>query len=283
MDHRRLRARPPRGRRAVLVFGLATLAIAGTLLPGNAFGAKQTDAPRDTSDRLGVFLWALAGEESGWDWTARNRSSGAYGRYQVMPSNWPAWADRYLGDRWADPSPHNQAVVVRRKIADLYDWLGSWRRVAYWWLTGDTETDERRWSAVARNYVDDISALVRRAPEAGDPLPADEEGPAARRGDWRYVVGDAGVLLDHAEGDKLAVADLRDGQVLFVQDTRRTSDGALWLRASTAGEDIGWISLRRTVPASRPDDPDRWPRDGRIDRPGGDGHDGRARARPRPR
>ncbi|MFN8624086.1 MAG: hypothetical protein U0869_25370 [Chloroflexota bacterium] len=286
MDHRRPRVRLPRGRRAVVVVGLAVLTVVLALLPGTGIVARQP-APRDAAaDRLGVFLWALAGEESGWDWTARNRSSGAYGRYQVMPDNWPAWADRYLGDRFADPSPHNQAIVVRRKVADLHDWLGSWRRVAYWWLTGDTETDERRWSSVAQGYVDDISALMKRAPDAGEPVPADEGGPDAGRGDWRFVVGDGAGLLDRVEGDKRGVADLRDGQVLFVQDARRNADGVLWLRVSTAGDDIGWISIRRTVPAGRPDDPGRWPRDGRITKPGGPGdggRDDRARARPRPR
>ncbi len=43
-------------------------------------------------------MWAMAGQESGWDYYARNASSGAFGKYQIMPFNWPVWADEYLGD-----------------------------------------------------------------------------------------------------------------------------------------------------------------------------------------
>ena len=39
------------------------------------------------------FMWAMAGQESGWDYFNRNRASGAYGKYQIMPMNWPSWAD----------------------------------------------------------------------------------------------------------------------------------------------------------------------------------------------
>ena len=43
------------------------------------------------------FLYALGQVESGGSYTARNPSSGAYGKYQIMPSNWPAWAKLYVG------------------------------------------------------------------------------------------------------------------------------------------------------------------------------------------
>lgn len=290
MDRRRrVRPRLSRGRREAFSLAVALLAVIALLLPGAAFGARDDrPRPKDAAHdggRLGAFLWGLAGEESGWDWTARNRISGAYGRYQVMPENWPSWADRYLGDRFADPSPRNQALVVRRKVADLFDWLGSWRRVAYWWLTGDTRTDERRWSRVARGYVDDVMALAARAPERGDPVPpapADGE-PVAERGDWRFVVGDDVPLLDRPDGEKRVITDLRDGQVLYVQGARRSGSDVLWLRVSTAGDLIGWVSLRRTVPAGRPDEAGRWPRAGRVSHPQGGPDGDRSRARPRPR
>ena len=109
-------------------------------------------------------MWAMAGQESGWDYYARNASSGAFGKYQIMPFNWPVWAAQYLGDRRADQTPWNQEMVAYGKLRDLYGWLGTWKRVAYWWLTGSTDRDERRWSGYARGYVEQHHALARPGP-----------------------------------------------------------------------------------------------------------------------
>jgi hypothetical protein len=37
---------------------------------------------------LEPFLYALGQVESGGSYTARNTASGAYGKYQILPSNW---------------------------------------------------------------------------------------------------------------------------------------------------------------------------------------------------
>ena len=68
---------------------------------------------------------AIGKVESGGDYTAQNASSGAYGKYQIMPSNWPAWARQYLGNAHAKPTPANQERVAAGKFRSLYDWLGS--------------------------------------------------------------------------------------------------------------------------------------------------------------
>ena len=50
-----------------------------------------TRSGRRTARRgLRTFMEALATVESGGRYTARNPTSGAYGRYQIMPSNWPS-------------------------------------------------------------------------------------------------------------------------------------------------------------------------------------------------
>lgn len=280
--HHRLRPGSLRGRHDRLVLALVGLALlVGLTLPGSAFGAKT---PKDPIG-LDRFLWGLAGRESGWDWTTRNTTSGAYGRYQVMPENWPAWAATYLDDRWADQTPRNQALVVRGKITDLHDWLGTWRRVAYWWLTGDTERDERDWSDVARGYVDDVLDLAKRAPEAGDPIPPDRSGERrlAERGDWRLIVGSA-MLRTKRDHGRL-IGEIPDGGVVFVQAVGENKRGVLWLKVSTKAGRIGWLTIRRTVPWDRPDRPDAWPRDGKVTNPGPDPEDpdDRKKARPRPR
>lgn len=255
--------------------------VVGLALPGAAFGAKTPTGP----EGLDRFLWGLAGRESGWDWTARNTWSGAYGRYQVMPVNWPAWAETYIGDRWADQTPHNQALVVRGKISGLHAWLGSWRRVAYWWLTGDTEKNEKRWSEVGLGYVNDVMALAKRAPAEGDPIPPDRSGERrlAERGDWRLIVG-AGMLRTKRDHGR-QIGEIPDGGVVFVQSVAENKRGVLWLKVSTKAGRIGWLTIRRTVPWDRPDHPDAWPRDGKVSAPGPDPEDptDRRKARPRPR
>ena len=100
---------------------------------------------------LGRFMNAIGHVESGGRYTALNKSSGAYGKYQIMPSNWPSWARKYLGNAKAPQTPANQEKVAAGKFRDLYKWLGSWRRVAYWWLSGSSRPSG--WSAYAKAYV----------------------------------------------------------------------------------------------------------------------------------
>ena len=116
-------------------------------------------------------MYALGRVESGGSYTARNPLSGAYGKYQIMPSSWPAWAGRYLGNPNARQTPANQEIVATAKVRALYSWLESWRRVAYWWLTGSSRTTG--WSTYATRYVARVMAYYANA------APTDIAGPAA--------------------------------------------------------------------------------------------------------
>ena len=68
-----------------------------------------------------------------------------------MPASWRAWAGRYLGNPRAKQTPANQEFVAAAKFRALYKGLQSWRRVAYWWLTGSSRT--AGWSTFATKYV----------------------------------------------------------------------------------------------------------------------------------
>lgn len=140
----------PSGRRsAVVVASLAAILILAMVGPA-ASAAK-------TPPGLSHFMYAVGRVESGGSYTARNQVSGAYGKYQIMPSNWPSWAEAYLGDRNAPQSPTNQETVAAGKMTSLYWSLGSWRRVAYWWLTGSKATTG--WSTYATSYVNKVMGL----------------------------------------------------------------------------------------------------------------------------
>jgi hypothetical protein len=105
------------------------------------------------------FMYALGEVESGGNYTARNATSGAYGKYQIMPASWAAWARSYLGSATAPQTPANQEYVAHRKVIALRAWLGNWSTVAHWWLTGSSERNTRLWSSFSRLYVQRVMAI----------------------------------------------------------------------------------------------------------------------------
>jgi hypothetical protein len=149
---------------AILVAALASILIVDVAGPATTLA---TDPPQ-----LGRFMRAVGQVESHGNHTALNVRTGAYGRYQILPDNWRPWARRYLGNADAKPTPANQDRVARAKMASLYRWLGSWRRVSYWWLTGSSRTSA--WSHAASHYVARVMAAFGGS-EAGEPgEPAEE-------------------------------------------------------------------------------------------------------------
>jgi hypothetical protein len=143
------------GRRsAVIVASLAAIMLASLAGPATSAAKAPTGLAR--------FMYAVGQVESGGNYKARNRSSGAYGKYQIMPSNWPSWAKRYLGDAHAKQTPRNQEKVAAGKFTSLHRSLGTWKRTAYWWLTGSKRTSG--WSAYARRYVTKVMRLYHKGP-----------------------------------------------------------------------------------------------------------------------
>ena len=284
-----LRSRPafalPGPRKVVVLVMLACLATA--IIP-NVSTLARAPAPH----QLPQFLWGLAGQESGWNYYERNPSSEAFGRYQVMPANWPSWAARYLGSSYADPNPLDQELVVRGKVADLYRWLGSWRRVAYWWLTGSKVSHESKWSAMGLRYVDNVMSLMARAPKGGTglpPGPADRATPVAA-GDWRVVSHDVRIT-DRNDARRRAVGNLRNDSLVRVDRVEWGGKGhVLWLRVEAISGRTGWLGMTDTLPARRPANASDWKHNGNGRGGGGGGGGGggdptpdpRSHARPRP-
>jgi hypothetical protein len=123
--------------------------------------ATSATAPRG----INRFLYALGQIESGGNYYARNAYSGAYGKYQIMPANWPGWARLYIGSSTAPWSPVNQEKVARGKVTDLHHWLDSWQNVAHWWLTGSGDRNRRHWSDSSKAYVAKVMKLFRGVSE----------------------------------------------------------------------------------------------------------------------
>ncbi len=215
--------------------------------------ALATSARTREPARLGEFMWGLAGQESGWQYYIRNPYSGAFGKYQIMPANWNAWASRYIGDYYADQSRLNQELVGRGKVMGLYDWLGSWRRVAYWWLTGDTDPNSSHWSATAQRYVSNVMSLMDRAPAGGDPLPAaPADGMPIQPNDWRLTTE----RLPIWDGPGPVHNRIRSVATDRVLQVRRAKYGPraniLWIRVELPDGTLGWLNSRKTLPSKAP-------------------------------
>jgi hypothetical protein len=186
------------GRRSAVIVAILSATLVLSLAGPAANAAKAPPG-------LARFMWAVAKVESGGSYTARNPSSGAYGKYQIMPPNWPAWAKTYLGNSKAKQTPANQEKVAKGKFTSLYRSLGSWRRVAYWWLTGSKRTSG--WSAYATRYVNKVMRLYKSAPGT----PPAPDAPAKRHyGEGHSAIDYAGTwkTAGHAgyAGDKVRYA-----------------------------------------------------------------------------
>jgi hypothetical protein len=229
-----------------LAIGACLLLIGGQL-------AMTADAARAARIGIHEFMAGLACVESGGRFDAVNRASGALGKYQVMPRNWPAWAARYMGNRWARPSPRNQEFVVGRRINDLYKKHGTWRLVAYWWLTGNAERDERLWSRQATGYVDKVMRVARRAadPQAPVPVPRrcfplDLPAPKIRTEPFPKVkVRGGAVNVRRAPGyEKTKVGLVKRGMHVALLGSAKDARGDWWLRIGLRDGGTGWISAR---------------------------------------
>ncbi|HET7030016.1 MAG TPA: transglycosylase family protein, partial [Candidatus Limnocylindrales bacterium] len=107
------------GRRRAVAAAIVVAGIVSSIVPA-------VTAVASTPAGLEPFLYALGKIESGGSYTARNATTGAYGKYQILPSNWPTWAKLYIGSSTARQTPANQETVAHRKVTALYVWLDTW-------------------------------------------------------------------------------------------------------------------------------------------------------------
>lgn len=176
--------------RAASLTGRRSAAAAAALVTILVLNVTSSDVNAAKAPRgLARLMAAVGSVESGGNYKARNPVSGAYGKYQIMPANWPAWARRYLGDAHAKQTPRNQERVAAGKMTSLHGWLGNWRRVAYWWLTGSSKTSG--WSKYAKRYVAKVMARYRSGSKpagAAKTRILDERSSAiVYRGTWRIA------------------------------------------------------------------------------------------------
>lgn len=83
-------------------------------------------------DKEGFFA-AVAGQESGGNYSAQNGRTGAFGKYQIMPENWPSWAQEAGLSADAPQTPENQEIVAKYKLGQYYDELGPEGALVAWY------------------------------------------------------------------------------------------------------------------------------------------------------
>lgn len=87
-------------------------------------------------DQIEAFMNAISALESGGNPNATNGRTGAHGTFQIMPSNWSAWAAEAGLGRNAPKTAENQYRVARHKFTEYYNRFGSWDAVAVAWFAG---------------------------------------------------------------------------------------------------------------------------------------------------
>jgi hypothetical protein len=94
----------------------------------------------------------IAAQESGGNYYAVNPQSGAMGKYQIMPTNWPEWAAAAGIGANAPMTPENQEAVFKSRMGYYMTKYGDERLAAAAWYGGE--------SAANRLQKGDLSILA---------------------------------------------------------------------------------------------------------------------------
>lgn len=134
------------------------------------------------------LMAAISGQESGGNYDAENGRTGAHGKYQIMPENWPSWAEEAGLSADAPRTPENQEKVARFKLSQYLKQYGPDGAMVAWysgpanaerWAAGEsTDIYGRSWDAKngngnepsIREYVEQVSARGNKGGVSFDAL-----------------------------------------------------------------------------------------------------------------
>jgi Transglycosylase SLT domain len=120
-----------------------------------------------------IFIWAEGQQESGGNYLAVNGSSGALGRWQVMPVNLPDWLAE-SGQKDMSPSAYLRDPAAQNRLAQVilggdYDRWGA-RGAAAVWYSGQPDWHATYGDPPVYEYVNDVIAIMSKA---GGKIPPD--------------------------------------------------------------------------------------------------------------
>ena len=103
--------------------------------PVSVAGSRSTSQP--VGGEFGKLVSAIRGKESGGNYRAVNRHSGALGAYQIMPSNVTAWSRKYLGRTVSRSeflnSPRIQDTIAQAQLKEYYQKYGAAGAATAWY------------------------------------------------------------------------------------------------------------------------------------------------------
>lgn len=112
---------------------------------------------------LDDFISAMSSQESGGNYSAVNKNTGAMGRWQVMPGNVSAWAKRYLGINLTPQqflrTPSMQDKLVKAVLGSYVSKYG-YRGAASAWYSGQPQLENnynaQKYGPSVGDYVDSV-------------------------------------------------------------------------------------------------------------------------------
>lgn len=88
------------------------------------------------------FFSKVAAQESEGNYNASNSRTKAFGKYQILPSNWPSWSKEAGLPEGAEQTPENQEKVARYKLGQYFDKYGAEGALVAWY---SGEQNAKRW------------------------------------------------------------------------------------------------------------------------------------------
>lgn len=143
------------------------LEVTPQVLP-QGIGQPQAQAQPQGGDQLSKFLGAVAGQESGGNYSVQN-SYGAIGKYQVMYYNVGSWTLGALGHSMSPEefrrSPEAQEAVARWRLGGLVDKYGLRGAAAAWYSGNPARANDykklsNRSGPSVGDYVDQVLARM---------------------------------------------------------------------------------------------------------------------------
>lgn len=113
------------GNQLYQLYGDDEAAVRKALEEANGFTENISD--------LDALLRAIGGQESGGDYGATNSRTKAFGKYQIMPENWPKWSREAGLPEGAEQTPENQEIVARYKLGEYLQKYGAEGAAAAWY------------------------------------------------------------------------------------------------------------------------------------------------------
>ncbi len=120
-----------------LIDQMAPPPVYGTPGGFNNGGGVQDMPYKSGADNFANFLHAISGQESGGNYGAVNSSSGALGKYQIMPGNIPSWSREALGHSVSTSqflhSPSLQEQIAQYMLHKYYNQYGAGGAAVAWY------------------------------------------------------------------------------------------------------------------------------------------------------